>query len=189
MKFQTLLITAILVHPALAFVVPLEWDEKCKKADAIVRGVVIDVVPLTKQVEDSGGFTSEKNSDEDFTGPHAVALVRVTEILKGEATDLAGVIFVPCGYDFDESPAELTKTKEYALFLEKMGHNYFHPLDPFSMHRVQMGRVGNSGFDTASDFDAGKKAVESMTCEEFAKRVRRALGTADRAEPALEESP
>lgn len=170
-----LFVALLLARPAVAFVVPLGWSEKCASADAIVRGVVIDIVQLTKHAPDSRGSSIERNVDKDFAGPHAVAIVKAIEILKGDEEKLNGVFFIPCGFDFDESPAELTQTKEYVFFLRQMGYSYFHPLDPFSMHRMQRGRVGLSGFDTDSDLEEGAKSGESVSYEEFVDRVRKSL--------------
>lgn len=153
----------------------MEWGAKCVQADAIIRGVVIDLVLLTKRTDDSRGFSSEKNVDEDFSGPHAVAIVRVTDVLKGRSQGYSGIIFVPCGYDFDESPAELTKSKDYILFLHHMGENYFRPLDPFSMHRVQVDRVSKSGFDTESDFKDEAAKTETEPLSEFKKQIAETL--------------
>jgi hypothetical protein len=139
---------------------------------------VVDVIPLTKGTEDSGGHRIEKNVDEDFTGPHAVAILRVTDVLKGPAENYPSVMFIPCGYDYDESPAELTKSKDYILFLRHMGGNYFSPLDPFSMHRVQVNRVAKSGLDTDSDFKKENIKTKTVQLSEFTAQIAEALQVA-----------
>ena len=53
-----------------------------------------------------------------------------------------------------------------------MGRNYFHPLGPFCMHRVQKGLVGLSGFDWEGDFDPENKNGETSPLEEFVRRIK-----------------
>jgi hypothetical protein len=170
-----ILVLSGIMSPLPAFVADIGFDARCNGADAIVRGVVVEMVPVTGPVADSRGHAGEKITDGGFTGPNAVAIVRVTDLLKGERDRIQGLIFVPCGYDFDESPAELTKSKEYFLFLRSMGYHYFHPLDAFSMHRVQGGRVSLSGFDWDEDFKVGADEAKSTPVEGFVEKIRKSV--------------
>ena len=167
-----------LTGPLSAFVAPVSLGEKCSRADGIVRGVVVDIVPVTRPTEDSSGLGAEKTTDREFTGPNAIAVVRVVEVLKGSPTVIRGTILVPCGYDFDESPSELTETKDYLLFLRSMGHGYFHPLDPFSTHRIQLGRISQSGIDSDADFEGNNEGKAPLPYGEFAAQVRELLNKA-----------
>src|SRR5690606_18773702 len=69
-----------LAGPLSAFVAPVSLGEKCSRADGIVRGVVVDIVPVTRPTEDSSGLGAEKTTDREFTGPNAIAVVRVVEV-------------------------------------------------------------------------------------------------------------
>lgn len=170
-----LLVSSFLAGTVSGFVEPLPLKEKAATADAIVRGVVVNVIQLAVSTSDSRGASVEKITDKNFSGPNAVAIVRVTDQLKGDFKPDHGIIFVPCGYDFDESPAELTVAKEYMLFLKSMGHNYYHPTTAYSTHRVQMGRVSTSGIDTESYFEPQASPEETLPLEEFMKQVKEAL--------------
>ena len=161
-----------MVTTSYAAFVPIDFNTKCKKSDAIVRGVVIDMVKVARNVEDSRGG-DEKILEGEWSGPESVAVIRVISVIKGDAKKVNTIIFVPCGYNFDESPCELTKSKEYILFLESMGRNYFHPLDPFCMHRVQKEKVGMSGFDWGGDFDPENKDAKAIKLEEFIARIKK----------------
>lgn len=157
-----------------AAVAPVEFKKKCNQSDVILRGVVTDIVTVANDVKDSRG-SDQKVLEGDWTGPSSVAVIRVVSILKGDTKKLNTIIFVPCGYSFDESPCELTKSKDYILFLESMGHNYYHPLESFSMHRVQKERVGMSGFDWEGEFEPNAQNAEVISLEEFTKRVMEAI--------------
>ena len=174
-KMLTLLLLVVVCLTDLkvaAFVVPLELKEKCEKADLIVRAVVIDVVRLTGDPSE-GRITSE-----DYYGPHSVALVRVVEVLKSGEGRREGVILVPCGHDIDESPGELTKAKDYLLFLKSMGHNYFHPVDAYSTHRISAGRVALSGLDDDSAFEADAGEVKTEAYDRYCAHIKGLLAAA-----------
>ena len=172
--FQAILATVIMLTPCYSFVAPIEFGEKCKRSDAVIRGVVVDIVTVAGQVKNSSG-SDEDILEGDWTGPKSLAVIRVVSVMKGNSKKINTVIFVPCGYSFDESPCELTKSKDYILFLESMGHNYYHPLGPFCMHRVQKEMVGMSGFDWEGDFDPKNKNAKTIALDEFTKRVKEGL--------------
>ena len=171
--FLAILSTMAMLAPCHSFVVPLEFGSKCKRSDAIVRGVVIDIVTVAGVVESSGGG-EEAILEEDWAGPTSLAVIRVVSVIKGDSKSIGSFVFVPCGYNFDESPCELTESKDYILFLESMGRNYFHPLGPFCMHRVQKEVVGMSGFDWGGDFDPENKSRETVSLDEFVRRIKTA---------------
>lgn len=172
---QTIIITGLCLTDSFALVEAMTLKDKSSKSDVIVRGVVVDVVTVAKQVKDSN------RGDENilggaWSGPSSVAIIRVVSLIKGDSKNMNTIIFVPCGYNFDESPSELTKSKDYILFLRSMGHNYYHPLGPFCMHRVKKGAVGMSGFDWEGDFDPKNKNGKSIALEDFTQRINKALG-------------
>ncbi|MBK1790690.1 hypothetical protein [Persicirhabdus sediminis] len=168
---QAILATLIMLSPCYAFVVPLKFAEKCERSDAIIRGVVLDIITVAGEVEDSSGG-KESILEGAWTGPHSIAVIRVVSVIKDDENQVDSVIFVPCGYSYDESPCELTKSKDYILFLDSMSRNYFHPLGPFCMHRVKNELVGMSGFDWDGDFDSSNENRETVPLEEFVKRIK-----------------
>ncbi|WAC21673.1 hypothetical protein OVA24_09775 [Luteolibacter sp. SL250] len=163
------------VQNSQAFAPFYSWKDKCAGADVIVRGVVVDVVQLVGKVKDSRGSELETITDGGYTGPSAVAIFRVTAVVKEGDYLTESVIFIPCGYNHDENPAELTKTKEYFLFLRSMGSNYFDPLNNVAMHRVQKGRVDLEGGDGDNAFGSEAGKDKTTDDEDFVKRIREAL--------------
>ncbi|MGJ8655005.1 MAG: hypothetical protein ACSHX6_01035 [Akkermansiaceae bacterium] len=163
------LITGLLFVDGFAMTGSLAFKDKCEKSDAIVRGVVVDIIDLTPIGKASGG------SGKAFSGPHSVALVRVEGVFKGESVKEGGIIFIPCGYSFDESPCELTKSREYFLFLGSMGRNYYHPLGSYCMHLVRGGKVGMSGFDWEGEFESKSENARTVGVDEFVGKIKTGL--------------
>lgn len=170
----TILAAAAMLTPCHSMVAPIEFEEKCNRSDAIIRGVVLNIVTVAQKTKSSSGHEGSL-LEGGFTGPSSVAVIRVVKVLKGDSEKVGPIIFVPCGYSFDESPCELTQSKDYILFLKSMGHNYFHPLGPFCMHRVQKEVVGMSGFDWEGDFNLKSKNREIASIEEFLKLIKKAV--------------
>lgn len=154
------------------FVAPMSLPEKARGSDTIVRGVVLKIIPLSIEVSDSRGPHPGKIPSEKFAGPNCVALVRVIEAVKGKVRE--DVIFVPCGYNFDESPGELTEAKEYLLFLKSMGNNYHHPLHASCTHLIENSRVSISGNDHDGDFEPDEIADKTVSYADFVKQIREA---------------
>ena len=71
-----LLFLLLLVSPLCAFVVPMEFDAKCQRADLIVHGAVIDIIPLTQKVNEDDEITPVRDDTADYEGPHTLALIR-----------------------------------------------------------------------------------------------------------------
>jgi hypothetical protein len=172
---QAIVALAIMSTPCHSFVAPIEFAEKCGRSDAILRCVVIHIVTVAGGVRDSRG-SEEDVLEGEWTGPSSVAVARVVRVIKGDSKKIGSIILIPCGYGMDESPCELTESKDYILFLESMGRNYFHPLGPFCIHRVQQDSVGMSGFDWEGDFDPDREDRETATLEEFIRRIKKATG-------------
>ena len=176
MLIQAILAHVIMLAPCFAFAPSKSLEAKSVQSDVIIRGIVLDIVTVAGEAVDSRGGT-EDVLEGDWTGPSSVAVVRVVSVLKGDSKKIPSVVFVPCGYSFDESPCELTTSKDYIFFLESMGRRYFHPLDPYCMHRVQDGLVGMSGFDWDEDFEADERPESTMTLQEFVARIEEAIAT------------
>lgn len=155
-----------------AFAAGMGFEDKCKNSELIIQCKVLDIISLSP-----GGLQlgkgNELKSNKNYAGPNSVALVHVQQIFKGNRKLLNTVIFIPCGYKFDESPCELSKSIKYVLFLEMMGRNFYHPLDPYCMHRISMDKVGLSGFDWEGDFDPKSKNGRNMPISEFIEKIAR----------------
>src|SRR5690606_8876523 len=160
-------VALFLVNEVSAFTSGMTLERKSVESGLIIQGKVVSVIDLSVQgvvLETKESMKSEVLSKE-FSGPTAVALVYVEKVVKGDLKFLGTVVYVPCGYSFDESPSELTKSVRYVLFLEAMGRNFFHPLGPYCIHRIFEEKVGLSGFDWKGDFDADAKNGASMSLE------------------------
>ncbi|RYD48401.1 MAG: hypothetical protein EOP85_03625 [Verrucomicrobiaceae bacterium] len=171
----SLMLSGFLAVPVAGFVAATPFPEKVAKADVIARGVVVKIIQLTTDITDSRGPSSEEVTDKGFSGPNAIALFRVTETLKGKLEPNQSVVFVPCGYSFDESPSELTDTKEYVLFLKDLTRNYYHPTTSYSIHRVQDGRVCISGFDWDENFKPENIEKETEPVGKFIQKIKAAM--------------
>lgn len=178
-----LLLLSISINDISAMQQASSIEDKCKNSDVIIKCAVLSIqslpVPKSSNVEPEGP-SSEPNfklQDSRFLGPNAVALVRVDEVLKGDEKLKGKEIYVPFGYVKTVSPSELTKSEKYVLFLESMGHNFYHPLDPFSMHRISKDNkfVGLSGLDWEGDFDPAIVIGEITNLDGFLRRVEKAV--------------
>ena len=179
-----LVFTLLGVAQVSAFFIPLSFDQKCYDSDLIVHGAVIDIVSVTVP-EEKAKKIEGLIVKEPYGGPNSVALVQVKRVVKGGARLLNRVVLVPCGYDFNESPSELTKGKEYVLFLEKMGHGFFHPLDPQCTHRVIKEQVAISGFDHDIPLDPERRDPSHVRMNLFIEQITESLKKSARAKPAI----
>ena len=171
-KPLTPIISFVTLAVASSFFIPLTMKEKSQSADLVVVGKVISVTRLLPDKPMTGDV---------YFGPSSVAVVEVAEAWKrrekegvrfGESLENAipKLIMVPCDYSFDESPSELTENRKYVMFLHELGRNFFHPLDPASMHVISNGRVADFGMDhpPTAEFKFGEK---SKTFAEFKHRA------------------
>ena len=183
-KSVTLLISAATLV-ASSFFIPLTMKEKSQSADLVVVGKVVSVTRL---------MPDEPMEGETYFGPNSVAVVEVSEAWKRREKNgvrfgvslknaIPKLIMVPCDYSFHESPSELTENRKYVMFLRELGRNYFHPLDPASMHVVSDGRVANFGMNhpPTAAFNFDKK---SQTFAEFKRRALKLM-----AEVPVQEIP
>jgi hypothetical protein len=104
-----------------------------------------------------------------YNGPLCIAEVAIEEVWKhtgrktafspteGNATSLPKTIIVPCQHTYDESPSSLTQGKSYVVFLEAMGANLYHPLDPACTHLIKDDRVSDFGMNSDPDPKFGAK--------------------------------
>lgn len=158
---------------------PLSLEEKSASADLVV---VAEVVSVNRLATREALVADVKQGM--YLGPTSIAVVKISAVWKdsGHLTRFiagnsgAGVltqtIFVPCGYTFDESPSDLTVGQRYVMFLDALGANMFHPLDPASTHVLHEGRVATFGVNhpPANDFKE-----QSVSVEEFNKQVMSAI--------------
>jgi hypothetical protein len=150
----------LLASTVSASFIPLTLDEKTTKADLIIIGKVVSV---SKLLPDNGfgndevsGFDGTKGS---YMGPRSIAVVEVidawklpfhTSFSRDDRTKrnvVPRLIMVPCDYSFHESPSELTKGRNYVLFLRAMSANMYHPIDPASTHVIYDDRVADFGMN------------------------------------------
>jgi len=168
-----MILSLILVMRSYAFAPKMSFDDKCQKSDMIVQGEVVNVTnlfPNGSRPNEGGDKDNEK-----YFGPKSVAVFRVQKVIKGDSKYLNRLILIPCQYDSDISPSELTKSKNYVLFLEQMGRGYFHPLAPSCTHRVLNNRVGLSGLDWDGDFDSEIINGENISLPEFIEDITKSV--------------
>ncbi|WP_170156791.1 hypothetical protein [Roseimicrobium gellanilyticum] len=149
------------------------------KADLVVVAEVISVNRLASREM----LVTEKERGL-YLGPTSIAVVKISALWKdsghltrfitdGSGDKLTQAIFVPCDYTFDESPSDLTVGRRYVLFLDALGANMFHPIDPASTHVLHEGRVATFGVNHSPGEDFTQ---QSLTLEEFKKQVMNAIG-------------
>lgn len=145
-----LLATALFSH---AFVVPLTFDQKCRDADAILEITVekIEKVALTE------GMTWQFK---------ALARCKVASSFKGDEDWAGKLVFIPCDYQFDESPCDIEQGKRYVVFLETMGNfsKFGHPLSASCCHEIIGGKA-----------HTGIVGSEPVDLKVFAEKVRSTL--------------
>lgn len=88
----------------------------------------------------------------------------------GSRPALPMYIMVPCDYHFSESLSDLTAKVDYVLFLESLGGNFYHPVDPGSTHVVYEQRVRTFGMNHPVR-DEEKFKMDSIPLEEFKSRI------------------
>ena len=150
----------------------MSLEDKCEKSDLIVQGLVLEIIDLYDFTDKS---KKTRFTDRKFGGPYSLALVRVKNVLKGEQTLKDKVIYIPCEYNFDESPCELTKSVEYILFMDGMDRNFYQPLDSFCIHRILDNKIGLSGFDWAGEFTSESNNAKTLLLSQFIQNVKKIL--------------
>lgn len=113
-----------------AFVVPLSFDQKCRDSDAI----------LVITVEKVETVTLTEGMPWQFKG---LARCKVKSSFKGDEDWVGKHIFIPCDYEFDESPCDIDQGKSYVVFLETMGNfsKFGHPLGAACCHEIVAGKA------------------------------------------------
>ena len=161
----------LLTVDLLAITPSLSMEDKCQKSNLIIQGSVLRIIDLS--------YADDKSNDlklnQDYAGPNSVALVRVQKVVKGDKKYMGTVIFVPCGYNFDASPSELSNSIKYVLFLKEMGHNYYHPTGSYCMHRILKDRIGLSGFDWEGEFSSKSKNAKTSLLNQFIQNLEKIL--------------
>jgi hypothetical protein len=122
------------------FFVALSFKEKCKKADIIVRAVVIRTVDFFPKSDD---YDRARETVMDGVPTTKVQILRVIEIAKGEADTMPALIYLPGGYTsrFGETPPDFAQGTEVVLFLRQLGEGYYALLDPLSYDFVRADKV------------------------------------------------
>jgi hypothetical protein len=110
-----------------------------------------------------------------YLGPTSIAAAKITSVWKmpsnerrfmsdesGEEKNrlpaLPETIMIPCEYDYEAQPSNLTAGRTYIVFLQSMGRNFYHPLDPASTHVIQADRVAHFGVNHPPGKDFPKKS-------------------------------
>jgi hypothetical protein len=158
---------------------PLSLKEKCEKSDIIIHAKVISVtriMPKDDPISHNPIQLTVSNKGH-YYGASSIALVSVIKYIKNTVTksmgkDIPKFIMIPCDYSFSESPSDLTKNREYIMFLSKMGSNLFHPLDPASTHVVFDKRVRMFGMNHPAINDPDFKK-DSITYDLFIKNIKK----------------
>lgn len=131
---------------------PLELREKTENADLIVVGRVESIVRLSP----------DEPSSSSYVGPRSIAVISVREAWKIPDSTLfvtfenqivsmpPRFIYVPCDYYRPEPPTSLTEKRDYVLFLEKLGENFYKPVDLASTHRLTAQLVQDFGMNLES---------------------------------------
>ncbi|MDB2687291.1 hypothetical protein N9Y42_08770 [Mariniblastus sp.] len=185
-------IVFVALAAASSFFIPLTMKEKSQSADLVVVGKVVSVTRL---------MPDEPMVGDRYFGPSSVAVVQVSEAWKRRGKDgvtfgeslknaIPQFIMVPCDYSFSESPSKLTENREYVMFLKELGRNYFHPLDPASMHVVSEGRVADFGMDHPPT-ELFKFDERSKTFETFKSRALKLISEEppEKVKPTITPTP
>ena len=122
------------------FFVALSFDDKCKKADLIVRAVVLRTVEFFPQTE---GHDPSREIVIDRVPTTKIQILRVVEVAKGDADDVPALIYLPGGYtsELGETPPDFAQGSDVVVFLRKMGEGYYALLDPLSYDVVRGDKV------------------------------------------------
>jgi len=122
------------------FFVALSFAEKCKKADLIVRAVVIRTVEFFPKIEE---YDRSREIVIDGVPTTKVQILRVVEIAKGAADVVPALIYLPGGYtnNLGETPPDFAQGTDVVVFLRKMGEGYYALLDPLSYDEVRGDKV------------------------------------------------
>ena len=72
----TIFATLAMLVPCHSFVEPIEFGEKCKRSDVIIRGVVVNIVTVAGEVKDSGGHGDSVLEGDWISSLFSVAVVR-----------------------------------------------------------------------------------------------------------------
>lgn len=159
-----------LAATSLSFVLPVPFEEKIQRADAVARIVVVEIAKLK--------FTDQE--DWTFTG---LAKCRVVTDYTG-AFKNTDFVYIPCDYTFDESPSPLEAGMDYIVFLDLLNHGRIaHPVSHDAAYEVSNGMLADPVSDmndtqvSLKDFEACllaqlKKKAEQVSAEQHATRPK-----------------
>lgn len=165
---------------------PLELHEKTKLADLIAVGKVERIV----RVSPLDGFVNVVD-DVAYLGPGSIAVVAISEAwatpdhshfteYPSHKPTVPRFVYIPCDYGQPESPCDLTKGRDYVLFLKYLGENLYTPVDPASTHILENDLVQEFGMNHISHGIPGTRSAE---LEEFKTRVIKLLEHQNNGEP------
>jgi hypothetical protein len=140
---KRLLIISLLIAAAVStsgFFVALSFNEKCKKADLIVRAVVLRTVEFFPKSDE---YDRSREIVIDRVPTTKVQILRVVEVAKGDADAIPALIYLPGGYtsEFGETPPDFPQGTDVVVFLRKMGEGYYALLDSLSYDVVRGDKV------------------------------------------------
>lgn len=154
-----------MITSASAFVGSVPFKEQIQRADAVARIVVVQIAKLDYATEE----------DWTFTG---MAKCRIVTDYTG-AFENSELIYIPCDYNFDESPSPLEVGKDYIVNLELMKRGRMaHPVSHDAAHEVSKRKL----IDPES-----KDSEVWLSLEDFEARLRAQLKK--KAEQASTEKP
>ena len=133
-----------------ALVAPLTFAQKCRNSDAILKITVEKI----EKIELTEGMSWQFK---------ALARCKVTASFKGDDNWEEQFVFIPCDYQFDESPCDIEPGKRYVVFLETMGNfsKFGHPLSASCCHEIVDGKA-----------HTGIGGSEAVDLKVFAEKVR-----------------
>ena len=154
MKTLLLFLTFLAFHTQLsAFAPATSLTDQAKKADAILRLVVVEI----------SEFEYENPEDYQFS---AMAKCRVVTTYKEKGRPF-DFIYIPCGYGFDEDPSPMVLGDDCIVFLHLLADNAIgHPVSYDSVHSIQRGKLHDPEYGDGE---------EGIPLAEFEKRLKALL--------------
>ena len=164
MKFpaRALLLAALTLSPlhhGMAFAPYMPLEEQVKKADSILRVVVVnhDSLKITEGEPNTFQALAKCRVIADYTGNHK----------------MGGIIYIPCAYNLDPDKSPIDMEGDYVVMLKTFEiASIAHPVSGSAVHEVTIDKV--------KDPDEPEKEIP---LEEFVKRIRKLLVTGNGKDP------
>ena len=131
-------------------------DKQVAKADEVLRVVVIEIARIEYKDKEEWRF-------------EGLAKCRVVTNYSGNRRNV-DFIYIPCDYNFEESPSPLVVGQDCIISLEFLGNRPIaHPVSWDSVHEIRRGKV----------LDPESKAGESrIPMAKFEARIRELIESA-----------